>query len=160
MPAPTPAGLVSRANRPNRRGFLQAGILGGLTLPGLLRAEAAAGIRSSTKSVILIYLVGGPPHQDMFDLKPDAPKDIAGPWKPIATRVNGIRICEAFPRLAGLMDKLTIIRSLVGNHEDHDAQQVFHGRHPKKGKPGGGGRSSAPPSPASWARQIQPYRPL
>ena len=138
MPAPTPAGLVSRANRPNRRGFLQAGILGGLTLPGLLRAEAAAGIRSSTKSVILIYLVGGPPHQDMFDLKPDAPKDIAGPWKPIATRVNGIRICEAFPRLAGLMDKLTIIRSLVGNHDDHDAQQVFHGRHPKKGKPGGG----------------------
>jgi hypothetical protein len=59
--------------------------MGGLSLPNLLRAEAAAGINSSTKSVIFIYLVGGPPHQDMFDLKPDAPKEIAGPWKPIAT---------------------------------------------------------------------------
>lgn len=132
--------LISMPSRPSRRGFLQAGTLGlgGLTLPGLLRAEAAAGIRSSNKSVILIYLVGGPPHQDMFDLKPDAPKEIAGPWKPISTRVNGIQICEAFPRLAGLMDKMTIIRSLVGNQADHDAQQVFHGFDPRKLKPLGG----------------------
>lgn len=87
----------------HRRGFLQAGMLGmgGLSLPNLLRAEAAAGIKSSTKSVIFIYLVGGPPHQDMFDLKPDAPKEIAGPWKPIATNVTGIKICEAFPSLPG-----------------------------------------------------------
>ena len=65
----------------SRRSFLKIGSLGvaGLTLPGLLRAEAAAGVRSSHKSVILIYLVGGPPHQDMFDLKPDAPKEVAGP---------------------------------------------------------------------------------
>jgi hypothetical protein len=124
----------------HRRGFLQAGMLGmgGLSLPNLLRAEAAAGIKSSTKSVIFIYLVGGPPHQDMFDLKPDAPKEIAGPWKPIATNVTGIKICEAFPQLARLMDKMTIIRSLVGNQSDHDAQQVFHGHDPKKLKPPGG----------------------
>ncbi|MFM7113193.1 MAG: DUF1501 domain-containing protein, partial [Planctomycetota bacterium] len=130
---------IHHPHRLKRRSFLQAGMLGlgGLSLPGLLRAEAAAGIRSSTKSVILIYLVGGPPHQDMFDLKPDAPKEIAGPWKPVATNVTGIKICEAFPRLAGLMDKMTIIRSLVGNQSDHDAQQVFHGHHPRKLKPTG-----------------------
>src|SRR5579871_216855 len=117
-----------------RRSFLQIGALGfgGLTLSGLLRAEAAAGIRSSHKSVILIYLVGGPPHQDLFDLKPNAPKEFAGPWKPIATNVNGIQICEKLPLLAGIMDKLVVIRSLVGNQSDHDAIQVYNGHHPKK----------------------------
>lgn len=117
-----------------RRSFLKIGAFGaaGFTLPQLLQAEAKAGIKSSQKSVILIYLVGGPPHQDMFDLKPDAPKEIAGPWKPIATNVNGIKICEAFPLLAGMMDKLTIIRSIVGNQNGHDAIQVFNGHHPKR----------------------------
>ncbi|MGH7226311.1 MAG: DUF1501 domain-containing protein, partial [Gemmataceae bacterium] len=95
-------------------------------------------MRSSRKSVILIYLVGGPPHQDMFDLKPDAPKEIAGPWRPIATNVTGIRICEAFPRLARMMDKLVVVRSLVGNQSGHDAIQVFNGHHPRKPKPAGG----------------------
>jgi Protein of unknown function (DUF1501) len=125
---------------PSRRGFLQIGGfgLGGLCLPQLLRAESKAGISSSQKSVILIYLVGGPPHQDMFDLKPDAPKEIAGPWKPIATNVTGILICEAFPRIAKMMDKFTIIRSLVGNQADHDAIQVFNGRHVRTAKPSGG----------------------
>jgi hypothetical protein len=103
----------------------------------LLRDEAKAGIRSSTKSVIFIYLVGGPPHQDMFDLKPNAPAEIRGPWKPIPTNVPGIEICEAFPLMAKMMDKFTIIRSLVGNQIDHDAVQVFNGRDPLKPKPGG-----------------------
>src|SRR5688572_13339448 len=118
---------MTRASRPSRRGFLQIGsmALGGLTLPQLLRAENAAGLRSSTKSVIFVYLVGGPPHQDMIDLKPDAPKEIAGPWRPIATNVTGVQICEALPRLARNMDKLAIIRSLVGNQAGHDAVQVF-----------------------------------
>ncbi len=126
--------------RPSRRGFLQIGALGlgGFSLPQLLRAEAEAGIKSSPKSVILIYLVGGPPHQDMFDLKPDAPAEIAGPWKPIATNVTGIKIGEAFPRIAKMMDKFAIVRSLVGNQADHDAVQVFNGRDPKKPKPSGG----------------------
>src|SRR5581483_12334780 len=99
----------------SRRSFLHIGSLGlaGLTLPRLLQAEATAGVRSSVKSVILIYLVGGPPHQDMFDLKPHAPKEIAGPWKPIATKIPGIQICEAFPHLAKIMDKLIVVRSLV-----------------------------------------------
>src|SRR5213080_4471242 len=110
-------------HRLSRRSFLRIGALGlgGLTLPALLRAEAAAGVSSSTKSVILIYLVGGPPHQDMFDLKPDAPKEVAGPWKPTATNVTGFQMCEAFPRLARIADKLAVIRSLVGNQAGHDA---------------------------------------
>ena len=133
MSAPVPS-------QTSRRGFLQIGALGlgGLTLSQLLKAEAKAGIRSSNKSVILIYLVGGPPHQDMFDLKPDAPKEIAGPWKPRPTNVTGIQICEAFPKLAKIMDKLVIVRSLVGNQADHDAIQVFNGRSAKLKAPNGG----------------------
>jgi uncharacterized protein (DUF1501 family) len=125
----------------SRRAFLQVGALGfgGLTLSQLLRSEACAGIRSSQKSVIFIYLVGGPPHQDMFDLKPDASKEIAGPWRPVATNVNGVQICEAFPRLAQMMDKLVIVRSLVGSQNDHDAVQVFNGHHPRKGAAAVGG---------------------
>ena len=139
MSAHLPQLASSAHNRHSRRSFLQIGSLGvaGLTLPELFRAEAAAGTRSSHKSVILIYLVGGPPHQDMFDLKPDAPKEIAGPWKPIATNVTGIQICEALPRLARIMDKLVVVRSLVGNQADHDAIQVYNGHHPKKPTPSG-----------------------
>ena len=126
--------------RLSRRGFLQIGSfgVGGLCLSQLLRQEAKAGIRSSNKSVIFIYLVGGPPHQDMFDLKPDAPKEIAGPWKPTATNVPGVQICEALPRLARIMDKLVVVRSLVGNQADHDAIQVYNGHDPRKPKPAGG----------------------
>jgi hypothetical protein len=124
----------------SRRSFLTIGSFGlaGLTLPQLLKAEARVGRRSSPKSVILIYLVGGPPHQDLFDLKPNAPKEIAGPWRPIATNVTGIQICEALPRLARIMDKLVVVRSLVGNQADHDAVQVFNGHHPRKPTPSGG----------------------
>ena len=130
---------MMHAARPSRRGFLKIGSLGagGLSLADLLRDEARAGITSSNKSVILIYLVGGPPHQDMFDLKPAAPAEIRGPWKPIATSVPGIEIGEAFPMMARMMEKFTIIRSLVGNQADHDAVQVFNGRDPRKPKPGG-----------------------
>jgi hypothetical protein len=136
MPSPQrPSG-----RRPSRREFLRIGALGlgGMTLAQLLRTEAAAGVTSSRKSIIFIYLVGGPPHQDMFDLKPDAPKEVAGPWRPIATNVTGIQIGEAFPRLARNMDRLVIVRSLVGNQADHDAVQVFNGFHPRKPKPAGG----------------------
>src|SRR5438046_407529 len=141
---PTRHGLTAAAtavpHHLSRRSFLRIGTLGlgGLTLPQLLRAEASAGVRSSQKSVILIYLVGGPPHQDMFDLKPHAPQEIAGPWRPAATNIPGIQICEAFPRLARIMDKLVIVRSLVGNQSDHDAVQVFNGHHPRKAAASGG----------------------
>src|SRR6185369_9327325 len=115
-------------DRLSRRNFLKVGTLGlaGLNLSQLLKAESAAGIGTSRKSVIMIYLVGGPPHQDMFDLKPESPQEIAGPWRPIATNVPGFDICEAFPRLARLADKLVAVRSLVGNQPGHDAIQVYN----------------------------------
>ncbi len=130
----------SFCDRLTRRNFLKIGTLGigGLTLPQLLRAEAANGAGRSIKSVIMIYLVGGPPHQDMFDLKPLAPREVAGPWRPIATNVPGFEICEAFPRLARMADKFAVVRSLVGNQSDHDAIQVFNGHHPGKATPSGG----------------------
>jgi hypothetical protein len=139
-PQGRPAHRPAVGLRPSRREFIRIGslALGGLTLPQLLKAEASSGVRTSRKSVILIYLVGGPPHQDMFDLKPDAPKEYAGPWKPIATSVNGVKIGEGLPRLAKIMDKLVVVRSLVGNQADHDAIQVYNGFHPKKPKPSGG----------------------
>ena len=74
----------------NRRDFLSIGSLGlaGLSLPELLRAEDAAGIGESHKSVIMIYLTGGPPHQDMVDLKPNAPAEIRGEFSPISTSLR------------------------------------------------------------------------
>ena len=89
-----------------RRDVLRIGALGlgGLTLPGLLRAEQARGITSSHKAVIMIYMVVAPPHQDMYDLKMDAPSGIRGEFKPIATAVPGIQICEHLPKIASIMD--------------------------------------------------------
>src|SRR5256885_3122932 len=86
----------------SRRSFLQLGglALGGLSLPQLLRAEAQAGIKSSHKAVIMVFLSGGPPHQDMVDLKPDAPAEIRGEFQPVATRVPGIQVCEHLPGMA------------------------------------------------------------
>jgi len=114
----------------SRRSFLKIGglALGGLSLPDLLRAEAAAGIRRSHKAVIMIYLPGGPPHQDLFDLKTEAPSEIRGEFKPIKTCVPGIEICELLPRMASIMDKLVLIRSIVGSSGDHDAFQCMTGR--------------------------------
>ena len=124
----------------SRRNFLKIGGLGaaGLSLSELLAAESRAGIRSSQKSVIMIYLVGGPPHQDMFDMKPHAPSEVAGPYRPILTNVPGAEICELFPQMATRMDKFSVIRSLVDAQADHDAFQCFTGRKPKDPKPLGG----------------------
>ena len=81
----------------------------------------------SHKSVIMIFLSGGPPHQDMVDLKPDAPAEIRGEFSPIHTNVPGIEICEHLPLLAQRMDRLAIIRSLVGSEGRHAAFQCLHG---------------------------------
>ena len=113
----------------NRRQFLTAGAIGFgcLTLADLLRAEAAADIASSRKAVINIHLDGGPPQMDMIDLKPDAPVEIRGEFRPIATNVPGIRICELMPKLASIADKFAFIRSLVGSAGAHDAFQCQSG---------------------------------
>lgn len=103
------------------------------TLADIHRAEAAAGLAnprysaSQHKAVINIFLGGGPPHQDMFDLKPDAPKEIRGEFNPIKTNVPGIEISEVFPRLAKIMDKCAIIRTMVGAKGGHDAFQCVTG---------------------------------
>ncbi len=114
-----------------RRGFLKIGGLscgaGGFTLADLLRAEAASPQPQSHKSVINIFLAGGPPHQDMWEIKTDAPSEIRGEFRPIATNVSGIQICEVFPRLAGLMDKAALLRSVVGCHGGHEAFQCMTG---------------------------------
>ncbi len=75
----------------------------------------------------MIFLAGGPPHQDMFDLKPDAPEGIRGEYRPIPTNVPGLDICEYMPRLAAMMDKFAVIRSLVGAGGDHSAGQCLTG---------------------------------
>src|SRR5262245_4409087 len=91
----------------SRRSFLSIGGLGlgagALTLADLNRIEAADGKGKRHKSVINVFLGGGPPHQDMFDLKLDAPAEIRGEFSPIPTKVPGFQICEVFPLLASIM---------------------------------------------------------
>jgi uncharacterized protein (DUF1501 family) len=112
----------------SRRSFLQIGglALGGLSLPQLLAAEAQNG-GSRQKSVIMIFLSGGPPHQDMVDLKMDAPVEIRGEFKPISTQVPGIQICEHLPGLAATMKDWIVVRSLVGSEGRHAAFQCNTG---------------------------------
>ncbi len=108
----------------SRRSFLKIGAFGaGLTLAEMLRQRAAAGTTPSTptKSAIMIYLPGGPSHLDMYDLKPDAPKEYRGEFKPINTNVPGVQICELMPRQARMMDKLAIIRSVISVDEHSDS---------------------------------------
>ena len=122
-----------------RRNFLRIGSLGlgGMALPQLLRAEAKAGTRLGHKAVIMIFLPGGPSHQDMFDLKPDAPSEFRGAFNPINTNVDGIQICEHLPKMAKLMDKCSIIRSMVGATGNHYAFQCNTGRTERNQPPGG-----------------------
>src|SRR4051794_16250518 len=106
---------VAKGSRLSRRQLLAAGAIGGgMTLARLLRAEQAAGIRSSHRAVINIHLDGGPPQMDMIDLKPGAPSEIRGEFSPIATKIPGVQICELLPKLAAAADKLVFVRSLVG----------------------------------------------
>jgi uncharacterized protein (DUF1501 family) len=118
-----------RCNGLSRRQFLTAGALGlgGLTLADLLRAEAAADIKSSEKAIISIHLDGGPPQLDTIDPKPEAPVEVRGEFKPIATKVAGVQLCELMPRIAGIADKFVFIRSLVGSAGAHDAFQCQSG---------------------------------
>ncbi|MGE0610590.1 MAG: DUF1501 domain-containing protein, partial [Pirellulales bacterium] len=109
-------------DRVARRDFLKIGglAMGGLSLPQMLRAEQKTGeMAARHKGIIMIYMPGGPPHQDMYDLKPDAPMEIRGEFEPIATNVPGIEICEHMPRLATRMDRFAIVRSLVGSDGAH-----------------------------------------
>ena len=112
----------------SRRSFLQVGAwtMGGLTLPGLMRAEAATRTKSH-KSIIIVYLSGGLAHQDTFDLKPNAPAEIRGEFKPINTNVPGIQVGELLPMMSRCADKMTLIRSVVGLADEHSSWQNMCG---------------------------------
>jgi hypothetical protein len=111
----------------HRRNFLKVGAFGaGLTLADMLRLNAQAGSTTAStstriKSAIMIYLPGGPSHMDMYDLKPDAPAEFRGEFKPIATNVPGVRISEHFPLQAKMFDKLAVVRSLISVDEHSDS---------------------------------------
>ncbi len=104
----------------SRRQMLKIGALGtGLSLSGYLRAMAEDGSPVHDRSAILVFLKGGPSHQDTFDLKPEAPAEYRGEFRPIATNVSGIEICEHLPRLARRADKYAIVRGISHNLADH-----------------------------------------
>jgi len=135
----------------SRRGFLKIGgaALGGLALNQILALEASAGVVNSHKAIINVYLPGGPPHIDMWDLKPNAPAEIRGEFKPINTNVPGIQICELFPKIAQMMDKFALIRTLCDSDGAHDAYQCMTGRKKSDRGPGNGW-----PSAGSWVSRL------
>ncbi len=140
----------------SRRSFLKVGAMaaGGLSLPQLLAMERKAGTGSSNKAIINIYLPGGPSHLDMFDLKPEAPSEVRGEFRPIKTNVPGMEICEHFPRLAKMADKFAIIRSIADSEGRHDCFQCMTGRtHNDPAPPGGW------PSFGAWVSKLQGANP-
>jgi hypothetical protein len=129
-----------------RIGGLSLGAYGCLSLADIHRAEAATGKRGH-KAVINIFLAGGPPHQDMWDIKSDAPADIRGEFKAIKTKVDGIEIGEVFHRTAAMADKFAFIRSVVGSVGDHDGYQCMSGWS-RRSLPGQGGYPALGPAAA------------
>ena len=118
-----------------RRGFLRMGSVAGLSLAQLLRLQQTHGIEGSPKkdvSCIFIFIIGGMAHQDMWDTKPEAPAEIRGDFRPIDTIVPGIQLSDLLPRMAGVTDKLAILRSLTHGDPDHTAgyHVMMTGQHP------------------------------
>jgi hypothetical protein len=116
----------------SRRSFLSIGALGGaLTLADMLRLKAqspeGAPKKTPNKGVIMIFLSGGASQLDTYDLKPDAPKEIRGPYKPINTAVPGIEICESLPETAKVMDKIALLRTVVPAIDEHSDSNVMTG---------------------------------
>lgn len=113
----------------SRRSVLKAGLAGmaGLSLPDLLqsRSQAAAGALRRPKSVILLWMAGGPSHIDLWDMKPEAPREIRGPFSPIATSLPGTFICEHLPKQAAMMHKFTLLRSVDSSASGHQPNVVF-----------------------------------
>ncbi len=117
----------------SRRNFLKIGAmglgsigLGTVGLADLLRAEGTGGA-AGERSIINVYLSGGPSHIDMFDMKPQAPPEIRGEFHPISTNVPGTQICHLMPKLAAMADKYTLVRSLNGIRDEHAPNQTESG---------------------------------
>jgi hypothetical protein len=107
--------------------MLQVGALGslGLSLPAALRAEARSGLRVRAKSVIFLHQFGGVPHQDTFDMKPDAPAELRGEFKPIASSVPGLDVCELLPRVSRIMHSMTVVRSVSHRTSSHNSAASY-----------------------------------
>src|SRR5262245_30412417 len=124
----------------SRRSFLRVGALGvaGLSMSDVFRHRAMAAANGNAKqsdpdtSVIFIWLPGGPPHMETYDMKPDAPADYRGDFRPIDTNVKGIQVCELLPRHAKIADKYTLVRSVAHEFADHGGghKRFLTGRHP------------------------------
>src|SRR5437762_11460589 len=117
-------------SRISRRHLLKVGGMGllGMTMPSVLQAERkskSAKIPIRAKSVIFLYQFGGPSHIDMFDMKPSAPEGIRGPHKPIASSADGITVSEHLPRMAKVMDKVTLIRSMHHTMKNHNSASYY-----------------------------------
>jgi hypothetical protein len=116
-----------RCDGVTRREILRVGAVSalGLTLTDFMRLRSAAAAPQRDVSCILIWLDGGPSHLDTFDLKPDAPIEVRGEFRPIATNVPGIQICEHLPLTAQQMDRVAVLRSLTSSLGDHDTASQF-----------------------------------
>src|SRR4051812_2908988 len=113
----------------SRREMVQIGGIGllGLSLPELLRADAVRKGRAHADHCVLIFLNGGPSHLDMWDMKPDAPKEVRGEFKPIASSVPGVQLGEHLPRLARQVHRCTIVRSVRHGVNNAHAAAVYAG---------------------------------
>src|SRR2546426_8000407 len=141
----------------SRRSFLRAGglALGGLALSDLLRLKAQGAVSPvcSGKSVIMICLGGGPSHIDTYDMKPSAPAEIRGEFRPIKTNVPGMQISELLPRQAKIADKFAVVRTVTWQEPDHQRIEIFTGFPKRERRPSFGsyvsrlapGRDSALP---------------
>ncbi len=111
----------------SRRSVLKTSLagLGGLTLPGLMKLRAEGKAASSRKSVILLWMTGGPSQIDTWDPKPDMPIEVRGPFKTIPTKLPGTHICEFLPKQAAMLDKFTIIRSVDCRNSNHEPNMVM-----------------------------------
>jgi hypothetical protein len=119
----------------DRRGFLRIGSLAGLSLAEILRLQHAQGADTEPKkeiNCIFIFIIGGMAHQDLWDMKPEAPAEIRGDFMPIHSKVPGIQVSEILPHIAGVTDKLAILRSLTHGDPDHTAgyHVMMTGQHP------------------------------
>ncbi len=113
----------------SRRNLLKASLAGiaGLSVPELLRRRAGSAERNpkAGKSVILLWMTGGPSQIDTWDPKPDRPLENRGPFGTRATKLPGVRICEHLPHMAGMLDRFTLIRSIDARHSNHEPNMVF-----------------------------------
>ena len=119
---------MTRPTHPTRRQLLQVGGAGlfGLSLPGLLAAsERSSARKAKARAVIFLHQFGGPSQTDTFDMKPNAPDNIRGEFKPIATRVPGLQVCERLTRFAHVMDKVCVVRSMRHEMKNHNSAAYY-----------------------------------